>query len=142
MLAPSPSSEDDWASSGPGTASLAGSSTLRRFSALGFGAGRGPGLARRFAAGLSIRLRGSPTGRALRWDTGFAAAPFSFSLTLSKKSRAVTKPPRRSDQGSCRVTALMALPRHCVEASLFADTWEGAAEGEEFFEEFCDASVP
>ena len=57
---------------------------------------RGPGLAGRFAAGLSIRIRGSPTRRALRLGAGFAAAPFSFSLTLSKKSWAVTKPPRRS----------------------------------------------
>ena len=82
----------------------------------------GPGLAGRFAAGLSTRLRGSPTRRALRLGAGFAAAPFSFSLTLSKKSWAVTKPPRRSDQGSSRVAALMALPLHCVEASLFIDT--------------------
>ena len=66
-----------------------------------------------------------------------------FFLLLSKKSWAVTKPPRRSDQGSSRVAALIALPLHCVEASLFVDTCEGAAKEfcEEFCEGFCDASV-
>ena len=59
-----------------------------------------------------------PTRCALRLGAGFAAAPFSFSLTLSKKSWDVTKPPRRSDQGSSRVAALMALPLHCVAPSL------------------------
>ena len=27
------------------------------------------------------------------------------------------------------MAALMALPMHCVEGSLFVETWEGAAEG-------------
>ena len=76
----------------------------------------------RFAARLSAHLIGSPTRRVLRLGAGFAAAPFSFSLTLSNKSWAVTKPPRRSDQRSSRVAALMALLLHCVEASLFVDT--------------------
>ena len=98
---------------------------------LGFGAG----LAGCFAAGLSTRLRGSPTRRALRLGAGFAAAPFYFSLPLSKISWAVTKPPRRSDQGSSCVAALMALPLHCSEAWLFDDTCEGSAE--EFCEEPC-----
>ena len=39
-----------------------------------------------FAAGLSTRLRGSPSCRALSLGAGFAAAPFSFSLTLSTNS--------------------------------------------------------
>ena len=82
----------------------------------------GAGLDGRFAAGLSTRLRGSPTRCAFRLGAGFAAAPFSFSLTLSKKFWAVTKPPRRSDQGPSHVAALMAVPLRCVEASLFDDT--------------------
>ena len=65
----------------------------------------------------------------------------SETLVLRKTKRMAHY--RRSNQGSSRVAALMDLPLHCVEASLFVDTWEGAAEEfcEQFCEEFCDASV-